>query len=330
MTRLAIGRSPDVDPLIAGVAGGQHGVATRAQLLALGVTPKAIDHRLAAGRLIAVHRCVYAVGHAGPSDLGRIQAALLTAGPRAAASHGTAGYLDHLTSTLPAVIHVTTLAPARRSRRGLIIHATTRPFATKTVDGLPITTTLRTLEDLRWPDRLVREALANRLVVPEELPDAGDLAPTQSELERRMRRLCARAGLPPPVCQYPIGPYRVDFAWPEQRVLVETDGFMIHGRRRSRCTRRPPSRPEEEEGRDGGRRGKDLPGDASEPVGDGPRELANDRNGVEVRPGGAPSGPGVRRGGEGAEEHRYRRGRRPASRCWFMAFAWVMWRREFI
>jgi len=227
------GRSHDVDPLIAGVAGGQHGVATRAQLLALGVTPKAIDHRVAVGRLIAVHRGVYAVGHAGLSDRGRIQAALLTAGPGAAASHGTAAYLDHLTPTLPAVIHVTTLAPARRSRRGLIIHATTRPFATKIVDGHPITSTLRTLEDLGWADRLVREALANRLVVPEELPDAADLAPTQSELERRMRRLCARAGLPPPVCQYPIGPYRVDFAWPEQRVLVETDGFKIHGRRQA-------------------------------------------------------------------------------------------------
>jgi hypothetical protein len=26
----------------------------------------------------------------------------------------------------------------------------------------------------------------------------------------------------------------------------------------------------------------------------------------------------------------YRRGRRPASRCWLTAFAWVMWRREFM
>jgi very-short-patch-repair endonuclease len=28
-----------------------------------------------------------------------------------------------------------------------------------------------------------------------------------------------------------VGPYLVDFFWPEQRLVVETDGWVVHGRR---------------------------------------------------------------------------------------------------
>jgi very-short-patch-repair endonuclease len=101
------------------------------------------------------------------------------------------------------------------------------------VQGLRVTPTLRTLEDLRWDDKLVREALARGLVRPEQLPQQVDSMPTQSKLERRMRRLCANAGLPQPIAQWQRGRYRIDFAWPEHRVLVETDGWDTHGRRQA-------------------------------------------------------------------------------------------------
>jgi very-short-patch-repair endonuclease len=74
---------------------------------------------------------------------------------------------------------------------------------------------------------------AQRLIRPEDLPARNEIAPTQSELERRMRRLCAQAGLPQPVAQYPLRPYVIDFAWPEHRLLVETDGWGTHGRRQA-------------------------------------------------------------------------------------------------
>ena len=35
-----------------------------------------------------------------------------------------------------------------------------------------------------------------------------------------MRRLIARADLPQPAFQHPLGRYVIDFAWLEQRVLV--------------------------------------------------------------------------------------------------------------
>ena len=185
------------------------------------------------GGLTAIYRGVYAIGRSEISPLGRIRAALLAAGPRASASHTTAAYLDHLTPTLPAVLHVTTPAPGPRSRENLRVHETTRAFVPRRIAGLQLTPTLRTLEDLDWDAKLVREALARRLVRPEQLPREVDSMPTESELERRMLTLCADAGLPQPVAQWQCGRHRIDFAWPEHRVLVETDGWDTHGPRRA-------------------------------------------------------------------------------------------------
>jgi very-short-patch-repair endonuclease len=212
---------------------GVHGVVGRDELLAAGMSRDAIKHQLKRGGLIAIHRGVYAIGHAQLSDLGRIRAALLATGPRASASHETAAYLDHLIPTLPAVIHVTVNGGAQRNRPGVIVHRTSREFEKRRVAGLRVTPTLRTLEDLRWDDKLVREALARSLIRPEHLPEQVDSMPTQSKLERRMRRLCSDAGLPQPVAQWKCGRYRVDFAWPRHRVIVETDGWGTHGRRQA-------------------------------------------------------------------------------------------------
>ena len=226
-------RGPDVDSTISRVASRQNGVASRAQLLSLGISGKALDHRVATGRLVVIYRGIYSVGHQALSPHGRIRAALLAAGSRAAASHGTAAFLDHLTPTLPAVLHVTAPRPAPRSRHGLVVHETTKPFQPKTIAGLQLTPTLRTLEDLGWPAALTGEALARRLIRPEDVPAGREAIPTQSELEKRMRRLCNQAGLPQPLCQHQLGPHRVDFAWPEHRLVVETDGFATHGTKRA-------------------------------------------------------------------------------------------------
>lgn len=219
--------------MISRVAGRQDGVASRAQLLALGISGKVLDHRVKRGSLILLHRGVYAVGHQALSPRGRIRAALIATGPRTAASHTTAAFLDDLTPALPAVLHVTALRPAPRNRTDLIVHETTRPFEPETIRGLNLTPTLRTLEDLGWPDRLTREALAKRRIRPKDVPAGREAIPTQSELEQRMRRLCKQAGLPQPLCQQQIGRYRVDFAWPQHRLIVETDGYATHGTRRA-------------------------------------------------------------------------------------------------
>jgi very-short-patch-repair endonuclease len=219
------------DGLIARVAARHHGVVTRRQLAEVGVTNDQVKHRLATDRLIAVHRGVYAVGHEALSPLGRVQAALFAAGPNAAASHATAAFLHRLTLTLPDPVEVSITTGQRRNRPGLLIH---RAPTLETVmrHGLRVTTPRRTVQDLGWPDELVREALAKHLIRPHHVPAKRDFAPTQSVLEERMLRLCRIADLPEPICQYRIGRHRVDFAWPAQRFVVETDGFDTHGGRR--------------------------------------------------------------------------------------------------
>jgi hypothetical protein len=236
----ALATTPDdVDRGLARLATRQSGVVGRAQLRRLGLSADSIDRRIARGALIAIHRGVYAVGHAALSDRARVVAGLLAAGPTAVASHWTAAALYALVRAVPPVVEVTVPGRPRRSRPGLTIHSSTRPPRGRTRDGIPVTTPARTLADLiatRPRDEVERvavEAIVKRLVTQNQV-DAilgAPLAPTRSKLEREMLKLLAAAGLPRPEVGRRIGAYVVDFAWPEQRVVVETDGYAFHGHR---------------------------------------------------------------------------------------------------
>jgi very-short-patch-repair endonuclease len=231
VSRLGGSWSPDVE----GVVDRQSGVVSRGQLLRLGVPLEAIRHRVKSGWLVAIHRGVYALGRAELSARGRIVAGLLAAGPTAVASHLTAAFLYELIATLPDPIEVTVLGRARRSRPTLTIHETTRPIHPHRRQGIPLTEPLRTLDDLaatqprKEVERITQQALAQRLIRPDELPRGHDA--TRSDLENRMLALIRDAGLPEPLVNHRVGPYLVDFAWPEQRVIVETDGYATHGHR---------------------------------------------------------------------------------------------------
>ena len=54
---------------------------------------------------------------------------------------------------------------------------------------------------------------------------------TDSPLEDAFLELCDRYGIPRPLVQPLVEGYRVDFCWPEQRLIVETDGYEHHGTR---------------------------------------------------------------------------------------------------
>jgi hypothetical protein len=224
-------RNPDVlgpDERIAGLARGQHGIVTRRQLLAAGITGAAIDRRVKRGRLRRVHQGVYAVGHDALSDDARVQAAVLIAG--GGASDWTAAAVLGLTPSMPAVIDVTVPGRAPRNRPTVRFHER-RQIEWTTVRGLKVTTALQTLGDLGFPDRPTDEALARRLVTPDEI----ERPPTRSHLEREFLRLITRAGLPQPLVNHRLGPDLVDFYWPEQRLVVETDGATHrHGSARRR------------------------------------------------------------------------------------------------
>ena len=46
-------------------------------------------------------------------------------------------------------------------------------------------------------------------------------------------RLCRRAGLPEPEVNARIGPYKPDFLWRAEQLIVETDGWAHHSSRAS-------------------------------------------------------------------------------------------------
>ncbi|MDT7578903.1 MAG: hypothetical protein QOK35_163, partial [Pseudonocardiales bacterium] len=46
----------------------------------------------------------------------------------------------------------------------------------------------------------------------------------ESPMESRIRVALHRYGLPPPVPQHPLGPYRLDLAYPVVRLAIEYDG----------------------------------------------------------------------------------------------------------
>jgi very-short-patch-repair endonuclease len=47
-------------------------------------------------------------------------------------------------------------------------------------------------------------------------------------LEGRFLALCRRHRLPRPVVNVRVGPFTVDFLWPQRRLVVEVDGWEAH------------------------------------------------------------------------------------------------------
>src|SRR4051794_3419886 len=105
------------------LSANQHGVVTRRQLMAAGLSSDAVRHRLARGRLHRLRRGVYAVGRPQVSREGAWLAATLSCGPGAALSHSSAAALWGIREPAPAAPIELTVPPAGvRPRRGLRLH----------------------------------------------------------------------------------------------------------------------------------------------------------------------------------------------------------------
>jgi len=227
------------------VAARQDGVVATAQLRAAGLSEDAIAHRVRTGLLRRVHRGAFLFG-AVTGPWWEEWAAVLTCGSRSVLSHATAPALYGVRAR-PAVVHVTRPSASGR-RRGLILHRG-EVVDVRIVHGLPVTSPERTLQDLagslpeRELARLLEEMRVRRLVGAVEVapcrPGAAKLrrvlarsdepSLTRSEAERRLLDLIRRAGLPSPATNVRVGRYEVDVLWPEQRLIVEVDGFAFHG-----------------------------------------------------------------------------------------------------
>ena len=230
-------------------------MVARRQLLALGFTPDEIKHRVATGRLHPVSRGVYAVGRRELSQHGIWMAALLRCGPDAVLSHESAAALWGLRAVRGGPVEVSVPACVKRRAPGLVVHrrATLGPREMARRHGIPTTTPACTLVDLATrlePDDLeaaVNEADRLDLIDPEQLRrtlDALERRPglavlrrlldrrtftlTDSKLERRFLPIARAAGLGRPLTRQHVNGFRVDFFWPELRLVVETDGLRYH------------------------------------------------------------------------------------------------------
>jgi very-short-patch-repair endonuclease len=233
--------------VIAALAGVQHGVVSRTQLLAAGISERQIEWRLRTERLHRVRRGVYAVGHGALSHLGVWMAAVLVAGERAALSHWSAASLWRMRPGRGPRSHVT--APRKRKGNQTITfhYAHLLEDEVTTEQNIPVTTPARTLLDLAplLPSpvlaRMVESAppsnLAQLLSRHPQKPGVPKLKKivatpqpmTRSDLEATLLEAMTKAGLPHPEVNLVIEGYEVDFLWREHRVIAELDSYVTHG-----------------------------------------------------------------------------------------------------
>ena len=123
----------------AAIAGPQHGVVARRQLLAAGVPRRAVDHLAAAGSLVPLYRGVYGVGHRPVGPRSREMAVVLMAGVRALAWQSALA-LWAMGRPWHGPVHA--IGTKSRSRGGYVVHRTRdlRPGDVTTHWGIPTTT----------------------------------------------------------------------------------------------------------------------------------------------------------------------------------------------
>jgi very-short-patch-repair endonuclease len=252
--------SRPIDARIAELADAQHGTVKHPQLVELGLHPRAIGRRIAAGRLHVLHRGVYAVGDRALPHLGRLVAAVYASGRGAVAGRRSAAALHRLCAYdgMPEV----TARPGTKKHRGIrMTQSVLQPDEITTVQGIPVTTVARTLLDLGAIDgdlavKAVRQAeflrvfdLAEVSRLLERYPKRRGTARlrrviqsyvdsegrTRSEMEERFRSLVLDANLPAPELNGTVAlgavTIEADAVWHDARLIVELDGRQAHATR---------------------------------------------------------------------------------------------------
>ncbi|MFL5826421.1 MAG: type IV toxin-antitoxin system AbiEi family antitoxin domain-containing protein [Thermoleophilaceae bacterium] len=244
-------KSSTVELKIARLGKQAHGVVTREELLAAGVSSDEIRGRLKKGALIRQCPGVYRVGHCAPSLEAHYMAAVKACGKGAVLSGRAAAYLFGFIKGRPPAPEVT--APTMKRVKGV----TTRRRRADARDAMtyrriPITTVACTLVDLtafltiedvaracheagvryRTTPAQVEKVLARR----PRTKGAGNLRKvlrgeervTLSKLERGFIKALVEERLPLPITNRVVGEHRVDCYWPEHHLIVELDGYRYH------------------------------------------------------------------------------------------------------
>lgn len=237
------------------LAGRQHGIVARKQLLALGFGRRSIQHRIERGRLFPVSLGVYAVGWPALNQKRRWMAAVLAGGEGAALSHRSAAAMWEIGSEQPGRIDVSVRRRCEPRGPGVRFRGRPSMSAQDIVlrDDIPVTSPARTLVDLATElspmalERAVNDADKRDLVDPERLreelirfsrqPGVRSLRQlldklffqlSDSDLEIYFRRIMKATKLPMPLSKQRVNGFEVDFFWPDLGLVVETDGLRYH------------------------------------------------------------------------------------------------------
>jgi hypothetical protein len=245
------------DARIAMLAARQHGVVSWRQLIDAGLGRGAIEHRIRIGWLHRMHRGVYAVGHRPLTREARWMGAVLACGEGAGLSQACATALWEIRPYNGVWIDVTVPTTAGRAGRDRIRLHRSSIFDADDVTkhrGIPVTTVARTLLDVA---ATLREPALARTIEQTEIRRLFDLAAVEETIARhpthrgvtRLRRalalyrhdeltrsdlepiflaLCDAHGIPRPLVNHMVEGREADFYWPEQRLIVETDGGATH------------------------------------------------------------------------------------------------------
>jgi very-short-patch-repair endonuclease len=245
---------------LAGLAARQYGVVTWEQLTSLGYTKAAISRAVSAGRLHALHRTVFAVGHQGINRHGLCLAAVMFRGEGALLSYQSAAWLWGLDRMLELPVNVS-VRWRGHGQKTLGLHhcpALRDEDAAKT-ELIPVTAVPRTLLDyastaktyrlqlaidradrldlldLDAVDRIVDEVRGHRGTkrLRQAVVDYRETAFTRSGGEKRMLRLLADANVRRPAVNTFIEGYEIDFFWDRERLAIELDSWEHHRGRRS-------------------------------------------------------------------------------------------------
>jgi very-short-patch-repair endonuclease len=229
----------------------QAGVVSLRQAVEYGMSVPTVTRRVREGTWRRVYPAIYLVGGHRWTDEARVRAAWLWGGPESVVTGPAAAFWHRLLDRAPAVVDLTVPASTKpRPQRGIRlrrrdlhlpdvgqvagVRVAATPFAVlETAVALPDGSVFldRALQKyVRFPAVYrsycrnmgrTGSSAAGRL-----LTAAADRA--DSAAERLLVRLLREAGIDGWVMGHPLGPYRIDLAFPAARVAVEVDGWAWH------------------------------------------------------------------------------------------------------
>jgi very-short-patch-repair endonuclease len=229
----------------------QDGVITLAQARNAGLSHEAVRRRLRSGRWRRCARGVYFVDDRPFTDSARVRAAVWGYGEQAVATGLTAAWWHALTRFPPDIVEVTVPRNSHgRSRDGcrvrrrdlnpsdIVVHrricATTLPLtvleaAVQRGGGAKLMDSALqhhvALTDL-WRSHLRNKGRYGSPRARRLLQAASDGA--RSEAERLLVQLLREAHVTGWRTNHPVGPYKVDVAFPKSKIAIEVDGWAFH------------------------------------------------------------------------------------------------------